>query len=97
MSWSFNAIGKPAAVAKKARHDLGKINCAEPEQGIKERVIEAIEMACAGMPDDCAVKIAASGSQGGAYKLEHGAYHEIKGKFNNSLNLVIEPIFGFVE
>jgi len=97
MSWSFNAIGKPAAVAKKARADLEKILCAEPEQSVKAGVISMIEAACGGMPEDSAIRIEASGSQSPAYRISGGSYHEIKGSVMNSLTLKIEPIHGFVE
>jgi hypothetical protein len=97
MSWSFNAIGKPSAVAAKARKELGAIQCAEPEQGIKERAIEAIELSCSALPDDNAVKITACGSQSPAYKMVDGHYKHVDGKFTNNLTLNIEPIYGFVE
>ena len=97
MSWSFNAIGKPAAVAVKARKDLSAVKCSEPEESLKESVIASIELACSAMPDDPAVSITASGSQSPSYKLEGGHYREVAGKLTNSLKLDIEPIYGFVE
>jgi hypothetical protein len=89
MSWSFNAIGKPAAVATKARTDLERITCQEPEQSLKAMVISAIETACSAMPTDQAVRIEAYGSQ----SYSHGA----PDKFSNNMSLKIEPIYGFVE
>lgn len=93
MSWSFSAIGKAAAVAKKARADLERIKCAEPEETIKAGVIAMIEATCSAMPEASAVKIVASGSQSTAYVDNKPA----DGKYTNNLRLDIEPIWGFVE
>jgi hypothetical protein len=90
MSWSFNAIGKPAAVAIKARADLANFKCAEPEESIKAGIIDMIEKACAAMPSTAAVKIEAFGSQSPSYPPEPG-------KFHNNFSVKVEPIYGFVE
>jgi hypothetical protein len=93
MSWSFNAIGKPSAVAAKARTEMEFIKCAEPEQSLKSMALAAIEAALSAMPDASVVKVYASGSQSPAYVNNK----VVDGKFSNSFKLDIEPIWGFVE
>lgn len=97
MSWSFQAVGKPAAVLAKARVELGKIHCSEPEETIKGKVLNILEASLLVMPESAAVKIEASGSQSPAYVSSETGYKTVEGKFSNNLILKIEPIFGFVE
>lgn len=87
MSWNFNAVGKPASVARKAAEDLDRIRCYEPEQTIKAKVIEIIATALGAYPADAAVRIEAYGSQ------NTGASENAV----NQLSVKIEPLYGFVE
>jgi hypothetical protein len=91
MSWSFSAIGKPAAVAKKIADELEKYPCSEPEQSIRHKVGEALQVALAAFPGNAAVQIDASGSQ----STQSGA-NEPNTAINN-LSVKIQPIYGFVE
>lgn len=87
MSWSFNAIGKPAAVAKKAAEELTRFKCYDPEEAIKANVGAAIAGALAAFPPDYAVRVTASGSQNGSDSAN----------VVNTLHVQIEPLYGFVE
>ena len=94
MSWSYSATGKPQAILENARIELNRINCAEPEQTIKNKVLHILETSLLAMPENSAVRITASGSQSTAWA---GApLKEVQGKFTNSLKLEIEPIWNFV-
>lgn len=89
MSWSFYATGKPKAVLAKADEEFKRIDgqiTAVPERSIAQLVHTMIATALGGMPDSSAVSIQSSGSQSTTVD---GAY--------NSINLVIQPIYGFVE
>lgn len=97
MSWSFYAVGKPAAVLAKARVEFGKIHCSEPEETIKGKVLNILEASLLAMAECTAVKIEAAGSQSPGYVSSDGGYKAAEGKFSNNLTLKIEPIFGFVE
>lgn len=90
MSWSFQAVGKAAAVLEKARIDLPKINCPQPEETIKGNVLVQLEAALPFFPPGYAVKVTASGSQ---YAPDHTKPKEVV----NSFELKIEPLWGFVE
>jgi hypothetical protein len=89
MSWSFYAIGKPAAVVASAEKALSAYECSEPEESIKNKVLNIIQVSLAAMPDASAVSIEASGSQ--------SAHHDHADKFTNTLSFIIKPIYGFVE
>lgn len=91
MSWSVNAVGKPAAVAAKLAIDFSRITCSEPEQTIKNHVAESVAVALAVFPPNYAVRVLASGSQGcpDSSKAPEEKY--------NQLSVSIEPIYGFVE
>lgn len=85
MSWSFSAIGRSSAVAQKARDDLTRYKCTEPEETIKTKALEIIESSLCAMPDASAVQIEAYGSQS-----------PVSGGVSNQLTLKITPISGFV-
>lgn len=87
MSWSFYGVGKPAAVLNKAKTELPKCRCSEPEETIKSKVIDIIEICLAAYPDASAVQIDANGSQS----------NDSDGKTTNSLVVNIKPLYGFVE
>lgn len=89
MSWSFNGIGKPAAVAKRAAAELSRVKCHEPEETVKAKVIEILGVALDAFPGDTAVKVEAYGSQ--------SVDSTQPGKARNSLTLKIEPLYGFME
>lgn len=97
MSWSFYATGKPAAMVARARVEFGKIKCSEPEEAIKGKVLNILEVSLLAMPENAVVRIEAGGSQSQAYDMAPDGWGAVVGKFTNQLNLKIEPIFGFVE
>lgn len=92
MSWSFHATGKPAAVLGKARQDLSQYKCAEPEETIKGKVLNILEVALLAFPESSAVQVAASGSQ-----QQPSVNPTNPTAFINSLSIDIKPIYGFVE
>lgn len=90
MSWSTTAIGKPAAVAAKVKEDIERYKCAEPEESIKNSIGQSIYAALACFPEGTAVRVEASGSQyvPDASKPDAAI---------NTLNVKIEPLYGFIE
>ena len=94
MSWSFYSVGRPLPVLEKARADLGKIKCAEPEETIKNNILSILEASLLVMPETVAVNIAASGSQSPAYSNDGKI---IEGKSNNYVKLEVTTLYGFVE
>ena len=86
MSWSFHAIGKPAAVAEKTKAALGNYKLAEPEETIKSKVIDIVGTALAAYPEASAVSVEAYGSQ------SSGA-----DGITNDLKIEIKHLYGFVE
>lgn len=89
MSWSFIGMGKPDALAVKAAADMSRIKCVEPEETIKAKAIEIIEVALAAYPKTIAVDISAGGSQ-----WTNGIDSSIA---TNTFTLMIKPVHGFVE
>jgi hypothetical protein len=85
MSWSVSAIGKPAAVASKVAADLSSYKCVEPEETIKQTAGQALIAAINAQDPDSVIQVTASGQSGTAPKL------------NNTLNVSITPIYGFIE
>lgn len=87
MSWSFHAIGKPAAVAAKAAEQLSAMKCSEPEETIKNNVAASIVAMCEAMPTNSVVRVEANGSQ-----------HSSDGNgVIGSVAFKIDPVYGFVE
>ncbi len=84
MSWSFSGFGKARAVAAKAKEDLTRFKCAEPEETIKTKALEIIEASLAGMSDNI-VKVEANGSQ-----------YVDKGNVVNSFHMNISQVHGFI-
>jgi hypothetical protein len=93
MSWSVSAIGKSQAVNALLADQFGRISCSEPEQTIKNDVATAIARALSYFDENAVVKVSASGSQSAVV---HGGCVK-EGVFINSLALLIEPQWGFVE
>ena len=92
MSWSVSAIGKPAAVAVKVQADLNAYKCIDPEEGVKQAASAAIVAALAAQAEASCVRVEASGHQSDVYG--PGA---VKTGVQNTLRIVVEPIYGFVE
>lgn len=87
MSWSLSAVGKSRAVADRVAKSIADSKCSEPEETIKNAVGAALATALAAFPEGMAVKVVASGSQSS----------DGKGNATNSLQVVLEPLYGFVE
>jgi autotransporter adhesin len=89
MSWSVIAVGKKDAVAAKLATDFEKITyLSGPEAELKDAAAEIITKAVAAQGDKTAIKVSASGSAGQSYGPDSAT---------QTLSIVIEPIFGFVE
>lgn len=90
MSWSVSAIGRPAAVAAKLEKEFSMYKCAEPEESIKQAAKGVVLAAVNGFPEDALVLVQASG---------HQQSGETKGtdKAQNTLQVKIEPVYGFIE
>lgn len=91
MSWSFYACGKPAAVLAKARTELERIKCAEPEETIKAKVLNILEASLLAMPASSLIDIKVSGSQSMA------DYSDASKGVCNQLIMEIKPLYGFIE
>jgi hypothetical protein len=91
MSWSVSAIGKAAAVAEKVASELERSKCSEPEETIKNTVADVVGVALRAFPPNYAVRVNASGSQ------QTPDFSKAPKEIVNSLNVSIEPIWGFVE
>ena len=90
MSWSVQAIGKPAAVAAKLAKDFANIKCAEPEETIKNKVAEAVAAGLAVFPPTMAVSVTASGSQLAPDSKQPN-------ELQNQLKIELTPLYGFIE
>lgn len=88
MSWSVQAVGKAAAVARAIAEQMAKIPKMEsPEQDAKDRAALTIAETMAVMPDNVLVEVSANGSQ---WSPKEGV------KFHTH-KLEIKAIGGFVE
>jgi len=88
MSWYITAVGRPMPVLEAVTAQANAVTCMEPEQSIKATVVAILGQALAAYPPGAAVRVKASGSQ--------STGHDGKDAIN-SLELNIEPLFGFVE
>ena len=87
MSWSTSAFGKPSAVSAKITADLTQYKCTEPEESVKQSALVAIQAALSAQSPTSCVRVEASGSQSG----------NAQSGFLNTLNIKIDPLYGFVE
>lgn len=87
MSWSFNALGSPAAVSKRALAAKTSGACMEPEESYRQACLDYIATAASQIAGDgAAVQVAASGSMwkdGDTVK-------------SHNLSLNIAPLYGLV-
>lgn len=86
MSWSVSGVGRASALRDKVAKQFDGINCAEPEQTIKNKVAAIVDISLQAMRGDQAVKVSCSGSQ----------YVDGQGQIN-TVRVEVEPIYGFVE
>jgi hypothetical protein len=91
MSWSFYGVGKPGPVLAKARTELERIKCSEPEETIKNKVLDILTASLLAMPPQSAIDIKASGSQSMV------DYNDASKGVANNLVIEIKPLYGFVE
>lgn len=88
MSWSFQAVGRPQAVAAKAKIEAETPRFAGAEEVARTAALETIVTLCEeGFTSAHAVRVQASGS----------AYTQDGVQQYNSLDLKVEPLYGFVE
>ena len=93
MSWSVNAIGKPPAVAAKIAADLNQYKCIEPEETVKQAVGAAIAAALAAQSPIGVVRVVGGGNQ----YTEYGPDGKTVLSIRNTLDIKVEPLYGFVE
>lgn len=95
MSWYLSYVGKPKAVLAKLAADQEKSSpMAEPEQGIKNKVVDVINTLVGSLSESTPVKVEANGSQSGQYNPETGAYDL---NVINNVRLEIVPFGVFIE
>lgn len=87
MSWSFGAVGRPAAVAKAAREAKAQHKCAEPEETHRQDALETIARFAEGLIGSTAVQVNASGSM----------WKEGEAVRSHTMSLEFKPIYGFLE
>lgn len=90
MSWSIAVVGRAHGVAAYAEKHFNLTKCEEPEESIKQKVAEIVQIACGNMPEDSAIEIIASGSQ-------YCTKRDDKQTDAHSVSVSIRPLFGFVE
>jgi hypothetical protein len=62
MSWSISATGKPGAAIVKLKSQIhGK--CTEPEETIRAKIVDIIDLCLGAYPAGHPVKVSASGSK----------------------------------
>lgn len=90
MSWSINAIGKVAPVCTEITRQAEGLICYEPEETIRLAAKDLILKALESQDDAAIVRVNAYGSQ---------SYRDWAKKegVSNTLNIQVEPIYGFVE
>lgn len=87
MSWSFQAVGKPEAVARAATAAMETNQCLQPEESYRLGALAYITSAACQLVGVMAVQVTASGSMwkdGDTVK-------------NHTLQLEFTPLYGFVE
>jgi hypothetical protein len=90
MSWGFEFVGKASAVRTKCAAEFAKNPCSEPEETVRQSAAKAVDEALAAQDSTVAVKVTARGSQSFQdYTKQTGVC--------NSLEIKIEPLWGFVE
>jgi len=88
MSWAYRGTGMPQAILRAMNEQLQRQKCSEPEETIKNEVLEVAETCLEAFPPDHPVDVEASGSQssiGG------------EGVAVNQLTLTIKPLWGFLK
>jgi hypothetical protein len=92
MSWSTSAIGKPPAVMAKVAEEFSRHPCVEPEETVRQAAGALIAAALQAQDPNSVVIVSASGSQNQNYNSKAE-----KTTVNNTLNIRVEPVYGFVE
>jgi hypothetical protein len=92
MSWHVSGIGKPKVLIANLPAEFDRVHCEEPEQLIKAFAKDIVLASLEHYPDDMAVKVTASGSQSKEHRPDKDRTKSV-----NSLDIKIEPLWGFVE
>lgn len=87
MSWSFQSVGKPSAVAKAARDAKEKGKCSEPEETYRLECLESVARMSEQLVGQTAVQVNASGSM----------WKDGETVKSHTLQLEFKPIYGFIE
>lgn len=85
-------MGKPPAVAVAIEQQFSMGACSEPEETVRQSARAMIAAALAAQRPDSIVQVSASGSQNSTYT--DGKWGA---PFQNSLEIKVQPLYGFVE
>jgi hypothetical protein len=77
----------------KLAAEFSRNPCCEPEEGVRQAAASAIAAALAAQDPNTAVHVEANGHQVNQYH----STGKPSGTFQNTLNIKVEPIYGFVE
>ena len=83
MSWSVNAIGKPAAVAAKLIEEFSRPPCVQPEEDVRQAAAAVVFAAVKAQAANSAVVVIASGNQTPIY----GSDGKPTGEVQNTLSI----------
>lgn len=89
MSWVVSAVGRtPAVLLEIAKQFANGSKCTEPEEGVRQAAAQLLGAAIGAQDPSVIIRVGASGSQSIDYKTN---------AVRNSLNISVEPLYGFVE
>lgn len=94
MSWSVQAVGKPAAVAASIELQFAASVCAEPEETVRQAARATIAGALKAQREDSVVQVSASGSMSTTYNTETKTWGA---PLTNNLEIKVQPLYGYVE
>ena len=93
MSWGVSGVGKPVALAAKLATEFSKNPCCDPEESVRQAAGAVIAACLAAQDPNSVVTVMAGGHQSTVYGTDGNA----TGQYQNTLNIKIDPIYGFVE
>jgi hypothetical protein len=89
MSWSFSALGKPEAVARKAEEDLAKLTYLTGDEAELKDMVKAIILKAAACY---------TGGKGYALNIQASGHATTSGETKQqTISLTISPYYGLVE
>lgn len=91
MSWSVAAVGRAQAVANRLKAERERMTgqCAEPEESIKNSVLDSMVAAASVFPPNTAIEASAAGSQMAPDLTKPGERY-------NTMYVKLQPVYGFI-